>query len=289
MKKFVYLILSVFSFSQAIAAQTPPEKAKVILQEIKAQTDVERLLLPAKVEAKVSTNVTADIEGHITKVKKPLGASVKAGEVILYIENKDPGFTFASVPVRSPVAGVISQLNLSLMSKVNRGDKLFSVINPDTLKLIAEIPASNLSHLKANTKGFFKIDPKEEGIAIRVNGLSPSIDARTGTAPADFEFVDAKNMKLPAIGTIGVAFFEIKKEQIITIPESALSYFEGKPLVKVLNEAGKIEKRSIELGEQRETNYSVIRGLKEGEKIIVRSNRSLKEGEDVEVESPNKG
>jgi hypothetical protein len=75
---------------------------------------------------------------------------------------------------------------------------------------------------------------------------------------------------------------------IVPSPESALTYLEGKPLVKVLATDGSVQNRWIEIGEQRETALVVKKGLLQGEKIIVRSSRAVKEGEKVEVQDSAK-
>ena len=77
----------------------------------------------------------------------------------MYLENKDPSFTYAAVPVRSPISGVLSQMHTSQMSKVNRGDKLFAVVNPKSLKLSAEFPSNDVMAVRSGLMGKFKIDP----------------------------------------------------------------------------------------------------------------------------------
>ena len=278
---FIGVIYSVFAANPTL---DKADKPKVILQEIKTIEDKKRIIVPVKVESKIQSVVNADIEGHVTKILKPLGSAVKAGEVVLYLENKDPGFTYAAVPVRSPVTGVISQFMTSHMAKANRGDRLFTVINPKNLKLSAEFPSSDLSYVHSGLNGELKIDSlKDSNFAIRVVGLSPLIDSRTGTASAELEFTQLKK-NLPPIGSIGQAVFEIQQGQILMVPESALFYQEGKPLVRILKGKDQFAKKNLELGEQRDSSYVVKSGIANGDKIIVRSSRSLKEGEVIEIE-----
>jgi multidrug efflux pump subunit AcrA (membrane-fusion protein) len=269
------------------AVNSKLDKPKVLLEEITTTLDIKRIIVPVKIEAKIQSTVSADIEGNVTKILKPLGSILKSGEIVLYLENKDPSFTYAAVPVRSPISGVLSQINVSQMAKVNRSDKLFSVINPKSLKLSAEIPSSDLSIIKTGLSGEFKIDSKEnKAIQIKISGISPLVDSRTGTASAEFEFKNLKNA-LPPIGSIGVATFEINQGSVILIPEASLVFQEGKPMVRVLKGTNQFNKKTIELGEQRDSYYVVKSGISKGEKIVVRSSRPLKEGEVVEVETPS--
>lgn len=267
-------------------APKPVDKPRVLLEEIKPTDDKKRIIVPVKVEAKIQSLVSADIEGHVTRILKPLGSALKAGEVILYLENKDPSFTYAAVPVRSPIAGVLSQMWTSQMAKVNRGDKLFSVINPKSLKLSAEFPSSDLTSVHTGLSGQFKMDSQTDlNLAIRVVGISPLVDARTGTASAEFEFTNLKN-NLPPIGSIGQVTFEINQGSIIMIPEASLVYQDGKPMVRVLKGQNQFNKKLVALGEQRDGAFVVKSGIAKGDKIVVRSSRPLKEGDIFEIEAP---
>ena len=286
---FLFSLAVICSISKmAFAEIKPADKPRVLLEEIKLLADNKRIIVPVKIEAKIQSLISADTEGYVTKILKPLGSIVKTGEVVMYVENKDPSYTYAAVPVRSPITGVLSQMHTSQMSKVNRGDKLFSVINPKALKLSAEFPSSDLGSVHSGLIGKFKVDPKsEDTLSIKIVGISPFVDSRTGTATAEFEFTNIKN-SLPPIGSIGQATFEINQGSIFMVPEASLVFADGKAMVRVLKGKNQFSKKEIILGEQRDNNYVVKSGIKKGEKIIVRSSRPLKEGEVFEVEAPSK-
>jgi multidrug efflux pump subunit AcrA (membrane-fusion protein) len=280
------LICLAFLVTRAAPAPVAEDRPKVLLQEIKPQDDKRRVIVPVKVEAKIQSMVTADIEGHVTKILKPLGSVVKSGEIILYLENKDPGFTYAAVPVRAPIAGVVSNFWTTQMAKVSRGDKLFTVINPKSLKLSAEFPSGELNIVQAGQLGEFRCESQKDAkLAVRIVGISPLVDARTGTAAAEFEFVHSKDTP-PPIGSVGQAIFEINQGSIFMIPESSLIFQDGKPMVRVIKADNKVDKKSIELGEQRDSFFVVKSGITAGDKVVVRASRTLKENETIEVEKP---
>lgn len=282
--KFVFIFISWMGIGPApvFAAPSPTDRPKVLALLTQFKDDKKTILVPAKIEARIQSIISADIEGHVVQNLKSLGAPVKAGEVILYLENKDPGFTYARVPVRSPIAGVVSQFYVTQMSKVARGDKLFTVINPKALKLTAEFSSMDAEYIKAGAKGTFKYTQAEK--PIRVLGVSPLVDPRTGTASAELEFV-SDGSTLPPIGTIGQVFFEILMGQVMLVPENSLVYQDGKPLIRVIKPNNQVQKIPVVLGEQRENLFVVKSGLKSGEKIVLRSSRAIKDGEEIDVEN----
>jgi multidrug efflux pump subunit AcrA (membrane-fusion protein) len=294
MKALIWVWIGLFAFilpAKTWAAIAPnaatEDHPKVLLQEIKPLEDKRRVIVPVKVEAKIQSLVTADIEGHVTKILKPLGATVKAGEVILYLENRDPGFTYAAVPVRAPVSGVLSYLWATQMAKMSRGDKLFTVINPKSLKLTAEFPSSDLGIVRTGLSGEFSSESQRDlKLGVRIVGISPLVDARTGTAAAEFELMNSSSGRVlpPPIGTVGQATFEITQGSIFMVPEASIIFQDGKPMVRVMNAEHKVGKKSVELGEQRDSSFVIKSGVLSGDQVVVRASRPLKETDIVEVE-----
>lgn len=292
MRTLVVIIFLTQSCLLLAATQAKVEaKPKAIFQEISEIADTKKLLFPALVEAKVNSQITADFDAYVKKVLKPIGATVKASEVIMYLENKDPAFTYAAVAVRAPVSGVLSQMDVQQMSKVSKGERLFAVISPKLLKISVEVPSSQVALLKAGAEGTFKSSGLDEQLPVKVIGVSPVVDPRSGTATAVIEFDQAKfknkEVNLPSAGTVGQVLFETVLGKVILIPENSLSYFEGKPTVRVIDAQNKSHRRAIELGEQREDLFVIKAGLKTGDKVVVRSNRNLKDDEEVEAENSN--
>ena len=203
----------------------------------------------------------------------------------MYLENKDPSFTYSKVPIRSPIAGIISQVMPTQMTKVLRGDKLFAVINPKTLRITAEFSANDAGLIKLGSTGNFKLNGT--AYPVKVIGVSPLIDPRTGTAAAELEFSSEKTER-PAIGSIGQIGFDISQGQVLLVPESAISYSEGKPQVRILKGANQVEKKAIEIGEQRESQFIIKSGIESGSKVVVRASRPVKDGETIEVETTEK-
>ena len=160
------------------------------------------------------------------------------------------------------------------------------MVNPKSLKLSAEFPSSDINFVQSGVSGKFKTDTQSTlELPIKIVGISPLVDSRTGTASAEFEFTDLKKT-LPPIGSIGQATFEINQGTVIMIPEASLVFQDGKAMVRVLKGVNQFSKKVIVLGEQRDNNYVVKSGITKGEKIIVRSSRPLKEGEIFEVDAP---
>lgn len=256
---------------------------KVVFDVVKKSRDSKLLTYPVKVEPVIGSTLVSELDGTVKSIKKSLGAEVKKGQVILVIQNNDPAFTFAPVAVRAPYDGVITQFLISPLTKVNRGDKLVTVVQPKRLKMTAEVPAAELNYIKSNQEGIFNTDnySDQDAAEIFVDAVSPVVDPKTNTAQVELLFLSKKN--LPKIGTVGYAKFQIPLVENIKIPETSVTFFEGDSLVRLIDENGTVKKQAIEIESQSGTNIIVKKGLNGGEKLIVRTPRPLKDGEKVEA------
>ena len=62
------------------------------------------------------------------------------------------------------------------------------------------------------------------------------------------------------------------KSNVLTIPRTALKMQNNKYYVEILNDKKEIEKRPVEIGLQADSKVEIIKGLNEGEKVIVSGN-----------------
>jgi hypothetical protein len=65
-----------------------------------------------------------------------------------------------------------------------------------------------------------------------------------------------------------------------------LVYQDGKAMVRVLKGKNQFNKKLVQLGEQRDSAFVVKSGIAQGDKIVVRSSRPLKEGDVFEIDAP---
>lgn len=286
MTSSLFFAFGLFLSMSHAAVKTPT----VLVEKVSTQELSDRLLYPGRVRSQLEALVTAESEGNIKEILKPVGSAVKKGETVLVIQNTDPVYKYAPVRVVAMASGLISQLNVSLMSKVEKGAPLFVITDPTELRIEVEVPAAELEHFKIGLEGKVgSVGPggaAQESVA-KIIGLSPLVDPKTGTATA---FMDFKNKDFPKAlrpGLIVQIQFEVNKRKSVLIPSSALTYKEGKPHVRVMSE-GKAQRIPVEVHAELGGSIELSSGLPEGSQLIVRSSKFLADGETVEVEAEKK-
>ena len=72
-------------------------------------------------------------------------------------------------------------------------------------------------------------------------------------------------------------------DDVLVIPVDAIVYKEAKPIAFITQEDGTVKEVQLTLGINDGDNYVVTEGLKAGDKIVVKGNGNLVEGEPVTV------
>jgi multidrug efflux pump subunit AcrA (membrane-fusion protein) len=281
-KLIVYISLLLFFVPTVHAAFQ--KKAAAFIQPVKFTVMSDNLSYPGRVQSRVNATSTSEIEGQVVRFEKSLGAKVKKGEVILVLQNTDPVYRYAPIKMRSPSAGYLTSLDVTLMSKVERGQKLFTITDPQNLLVEVEIPAGDLIAIHPGMRGEFKPNVQSaDALQVTIEGLSPLVDIKSGTATAQLRPLEKIN--LLSQGQLGQFTMKTNSRQSFILPESAIIYRDDQPFVRVVA-AGKVSKKSIELGPRVGDAFEIKSGLLSGEQVIVRTSRFVADGEEVDIQAP---
>ena len=262
------------------ASAAPEKKAPVVLAKtVEIESISQVLAYPARVESSVQATLLADAEGVVTQIL-PLGSKVGRGSRILSIQQTDPIYQYAPFKVFSPVTGVLSTLDVSEGTRVTRGQRLGSVIDPNQLKVTIEVASQDLPLLNRGDRGEFLLTDTGEKLAVRLQGLSPVLNPATGTATAVIDFSSAKDRARMRAGQIGRVQFTAAERKGILIPESAVVYRGSTPFVRVI-ENNVAKYKEVDLGLRVQGRFEIRKGLVAKDVIIERANAFVGDSQPV--------
>lgn len=270
----------------ALSAISAPEKNSaplVFVEKVKAGPLHDELTYPARLVSKTSAALLAETDGVVRKISAPLGRAVKRDETVLTIANTDPIYQYAPMAVRSPVAGVVSAVDVTEGSRVAKGQRLASVTDPSQVKILIEVAAADLFAITRGLSGELTVNSQQKPVPLVVLGMSPFVDPGTGTATVELAAKEGKTQNVLPPGLIGKVSFKVREHQGLQVPESAIVYRGRLPALRVV-EDGKARYLSVTLGASRQGNVEVATGLKEGANVILRSSTFVAEGEEVKVQ-----
>jgi RND family efflux transporter MFP subunit len=185
--------------------------------------------------------------------------------------------------VLSPFAGVVTERNIEEGALVTSGSDssrqpLYRIARIDVVKVFVDVPQYAISGIKVGVP--VKVDVKEfpsrtfEG---KVARTSVALDPATRTLRTEIHISNKDRALAP--GMYADAQFEIARgERPILIPTSAVLAGADGPHVILVDQKNRIRHQNVSLGDDLGKDIEIVKGLKQGEIIVVNPQDSLKNG-----------
>jgi multidrug efflux pump subunit AcrA (membrane-fusion protein) len=182
--------------------------------------------------------------------------------------------------IRAPFDGVIGERYVELGDQVSRNQKLFTVLDVSTVKVIARIPSHEISRVKqgvpvqVTTRAY-----PEMAFMGQVAHIHPEADPKNRTFSVE---VHVKNREEPMLqpGMFSRVQIPLQKfDQALMVPRDALLEDGKGPYVYVADKSKRqARRRDVVLGELGPEEALIVSGVKTGEALIVRGQELLNDG-----------
>jgi membrane fusion protein, heavy metal efflux system len=172
------------------------------------------------------------------------------------------------VSVRSPVAGVVGERNVSPGARVEAGAPLFTIVDPSVVWLRVNVPAAQAANVSRSAGVEFRVEGSSKVyVARRVVSVGSVIDSLSRTVPVLFEVGNADfTLKVGANATVAVRTGQ--RQAGVVIPSSAVLDEDGRPIAYVQAEGEAFEKREITVGGRAGDRVLVRAGVKSGDRVV---------------------
>jgi RND family efflux transporter MFP subunit len=189
--------------------------------------------------------------------------------------------------IRSPIAGVVTALNVQAGEIPPPQAPLLTVVQPDRLKVVLRAPERHFLRIGEGMP--VRISPLADPAAVveaTVSLKGPVVDRMTRTGLVEVRVDNADGALLP--GTAVRAIVEIGRQpDVVLIPsEAALLTSEtertGRAMVFVRD--GEVaRRRDVIIGTRQADRVEVREGLSEGEEVVVRGVHFLRDGNPIRI------
>jgi len=190
--------------------------------------------------------------------------------------------------VRAPFAGRITQRMVDVGQNVSVGMPLVTLADFHPLLARVHVPSREFNRLQQNQAVQLTLDSDGTAIPGRIKLISPVIDPTSGTIKLTIEIPDYPVETRPG-DFAEVRVVTERRPQALLVPREAVVTDQGEQVVYLVTagqgeRGGQVaERRVIELGFTDDSHAEILSGLKDGEEVVVRGQRSLKHGMPVRV------
>jgi len=260
------------------AAEADLEKAKASEKQLASNYKRELSLYKEKMLSQADLEVAESSYANAQ-------ANVKAAKASLDLAKLNLEYT----QVRSPISGYIGK---ALMTKGNYTNaatsRLARVIQMDPVRVVFSITdkerLSGMDQL-TNTQPDIQVAlPNGDTIELpSANVFSDNeINAQTATMAVYAQAANAENKLIPG-NYVNVTVSMDKFRPMILIPQSAISQDATGQYVMTVNGENTVVQKYVTIGDSVGTNYVVVSGLTEGDRVVITGQQKLQNGQKVTV------
>jgi multidrug efflux pump subunit AcrA (membrane-fusion protein) len=281
------------SRTKASATQTKPtEKTIATVQTIRLGTLQDSVVFPGVIKADGVVAVTSFSEGIVAACSVKLGQKVHKGQALCKVENDNPGATYLPHSVESPIAGLVGEIHANIGTRVNKGDKIVTILRSTQAKVEIEVPVQDAPKFRVGAKANWQKNNDstthapsgaQNGLNLVVTGVSPLPDMATRTVRIELS-PQTGNPGLP--GELGRVAFVFNSRQGIEISADAVQYQGLDPFLrKVTN--NRVKWVPVKLGRLQNGKQEILEGVANGDVVVLNAAKFIADNEEIVTKSEN--
>lgn len=177
--------------------------------------------------------------------------------------------------ITSPIDGVVDAVDVSPGESVDAGDRLFQVVNLDTLWVEAEVPETWASAFVEDASASFAMVGESVWHPIDLGGEPASrlvyrsrvVDPTSRTVRVVYELA-APHSTLRVGASLDVLLPAGEPIEAVSIPRSAVLDIDGRDVVFVQVEGEAFSERAVRTGPTDGAHIAILGGIDEGERVV---------------------
>jgi Cu(I)/Ag(I) efflux system membrane fusion protein/cobalt-zinc-cadmium efflux system membrane fusion protein len=176
-----------------------------------------------------------------------------------------------ALEIDSPVSGYITERNALPNLAVQPDTRLYTVADLSVVWVLAQVFQNDLSRVRVGALASLTVDSYPGRVFHgRVDFIYPDVDMTTRTSRVRMVFANPKLTLTP--GMFVNVNLEVPLGKQLIIPASGVLQSGTRQIVFVDRGAGYLEPREVQLGQRAGDEFVVLRGLKQGERIVTSAN-----------------
>lgn len=188
--------------------------------------------------------------------------------------------------IRSPISGIVAVRNIEPGERITGENPLMVVISLDNVYAILNVVESRINDIKKNNRIELKVDAVPEKIFWgSVHLISPVVDLKTRTVEVRGWFHNPSHSLKPGMFARGQIYTGKKRESFLLPASSLVTSQSNSGGVFAVMDKNEVYIKKIEFQESAGDKIEVTKGLKDGDRIVIRGAESLNEGDIVEVQN----
>jgi HlyD family secretion protein len=204
--------------------------------------------------------------------------AAKADALAIEAQKTELELRKARTEIKAPIEGYISRRTAQYGSIASsQRDAMFRIVAKGIIKLVAEVPESDLPKVKLGQKATIAVNGMDKPIEGEVSLISPEVNETTRIGLVHIRMAEGTRVPLGAFGRADIA---LGSSEGVTLPLTAVTFGEDGPTAQVVKN-GKVEERKVITGLVSTTEIEITSGVEPGEQVVARAGSFVRAGDAV--------
>ncbi len=247
---------------------------EVFVKEVVTEEIYDSLVFGGFIEPDTSYDIGSETVGNLKKLNFKLAQKVKKGDTLFEILPASAGFEYQLNRVKSPVSGIITDIEKKIGDWITQGDIIVSVTDNSNLKTTIHVTYEDLPYLTTDVPIAVTVGNetnKGRTLPATIESISPKADITTGTYPVELSLncaslADKKCSDIFRIGALLKVVIKKNFRKGIKIP--LLHLHEQRTKILSVSKDNKAKWIKIKLGNYYGEYVEVIEGLTHGMLLV---------------------
>jgi HlyD family secretion protein len=204
--------------------------------------------------------------------------AAKADRLAIEAQQQELALRKSRTEIKAPIEGYISRRTAQYGSIASsQGTPMFNIVAKGILKLVAEVPESDLPKVQLGQKATIAVNGMDKPIEGDVSLISPEVNETTRIGLVHIRLAEGTRVPLGAFGRADIG---LGSSEGVTLPLTAVTFGEDGPTVQVVK-SGKVEERKVITGLVSTTEIEITDGVEPGEQVVARAGSFVRNGDAV--------
>jgi HlyD family secretion protein len=217
-------------------------------------------------------------EGARREVRDATQAKLREMEAVLEQERNH----LKDTKIVAPFRGEISRKYVDAGALVSSATPLVSLVHTETLKIIANVLEKDIPLLKVGLKAKIQVGSYPEKVFEgRMEKINSALDLSTRTLQTEIYIPNPdRSLKPGMFANVEVVLLE--KPHTLVIPREAILEA-GSEMFVFVAEGKQAVRKPVTLGYEQDRSVEVLKGLNEGDQLVIKGQQLIKEGSAIQV------
>lgn len=257
------------------AASLSAAEARAQVDSTRAQEEQARIECERYEQLKQKNAISdQEYQQKVTQCRTlPLNVQAAAARAALAAQNVGDGV------IRAPFAGVVAERYVEVGQYVRQDSRIVTIVSGDPLRLQVAVPEAQIAQIREGAELSFSVSAyPERRFSGKVRFVSGALRASTRDLMVEAMVPNPDRVLLP--GMFADVELTVGTQRLPSVPKRALVEQDDQSRLFVVS-AGRLEERVVSRGPAVGDRIAILRGVRDGDKVVVSDLAPLDNGQKV--------